>query len=159
MKPHPGIQLLSFLLLQVLLISCHPKGMVSGSGDDADLLDRATEIAHDVIITDGHIDFPYHFRHHYGTIDASNAHFALESPKGEFDYDRAKAGGLDAPFMSIYIQSSYQETGGAKELADSLIDFVHFITARYPDKFGPGRNPEEVNENFKKGLISLPMGM
>ncbi len=139
-----------------LLVSCNPKAQIPG---DTAMQQRAVEIAHEVIITDGHIDFPYHFRHNYGTINASNAHIALESPKGEFDYVRAKAGGLDAPFMSIYIPASYQETGGAKELADSLIDFVHFITDQYPDKFGRGRTPAEVNENFEKGLVSLPMGM
>ena len=32
---------------------------------------------------------------------------------GNFDYPKAKAGGLNAPFMSIYIPSRYQVDGGA----------------------------------------------
>ena len=137
--------------------SCHPRPKTSKT--DLSHIVEANEIAQEVIITDGHIDFPYHFRHHYGTIDDSNAKIALESPAGEFDYKRAKSGGLDAPFMSIYIPASYQESGGAKELADSLIDFVHEITERYPDKFARGGSISEINKNFDKGLISLPMGM
>ncbi|MCB0556258.1 MAG: dipeptidase, partial [Phaeodactylibacter sp.] len=65
---------------------------------------------------------------------------------------------LDAPFMSIYIPSSYQD-GRAKLLADSLIEMVQGIIQAYPDKFAPGRSPAEINANFKKGLVSLPMGM
>lgn len=143
--------------VSMLVGSCHPK--TGSSKANSSHIDEAQKIAREVIITDGHIDFPYHFRHHYGTIDDSNAEIALGSPRGEFDYPRAKAGGLDAPFMSIYIPASYQETGGAKELADSLIDFVHEVTDRFPDKFARGGSPSEINENFEKGLVSLPMGM
>ncbi|MDX1407069.1 MAG: dipeptidase, partial [Saprospiraceae bacterium] len=55
----------------------------------------------------------------------------------------------------------YQEEadGGAKELAEELIDMVQGIIAAHPDKFGPGRTPDEVERNFAKGIISLPMGM
>ncbi|MCB0636875.1 MAG: dipeptidase, partial [Lewinella sp.] len=78
---------------------------------------------------------------------------------GDFDYERAKAGGLDAPFMSIYIPSRYQETGGAKELADSLIDMVMQITEAHPDHFVIANSPAAVEAAFAKGLIALPMGM
>ncbi len=81
------------------------------------------------------------------------------SNDGDFDYERAKAGGLDAPFMSIYIPSSYQETGGAKAFADSLIDMVEGIARVHPDKFALASTPEDVRKNFAAGKISLPMGM
>ena len=61
--------------------------------------------------------------------------------------------------MSIYVPASYQETGGAKVFADSLIDIVRTITTKYPDKFALANSPQEVEANFAKGLISLPMGM
>ncbi|HLR33557.1 MAG TPA: dipeptidase, partial [Fodinibius sp.] len=68
-------------------------------------------------------------------------------------------GGLNAPFMSIYIPTSYQHTGGAKALADSLINMVEGIAEDHPDKFAVATSPEEIKQQFKKGLISLPMGM
>lgn|SRR5690606_25224343 len=148
-----------FFGIGFLLSSCNPKSGTQATSHDQALLKQAEKIAKDVIITDGHVDFPYHFRAYYGTVNASNSQIAIVSPLGEFDYTRAKKGGLDAPFMSVYIPASYQVKGGAKELADSLIDFVHFLSDRYPEKFGQGRSPEEINQNFKKGIISLPIGM
>jgi membrane dipeptidase len=78
---------------------------------------------------------------------------------GDFDYPRAKDGGLDAPFMSIYVPVEYQETGGAKAVADSLIDMVEGITSDHPDKFAIATSPNEIKAQFEKGLISLPMGI
>jgi membrane dipeptidase len=60
--------------------------------------------------------------------------------------------------MSIYIPASYQKSG-AKEYAEGLIHMVHSIIDANPDKFAPGNSVSEVESNFKKGLISLPMGM
>lgn len=159
MKRH-NIYLFSFVLfLLSSLWACHPKITSPRQHDGNDASKAANTIAHEVIITDGHIDFPYHFRDHYGEINADNKDVAITSPAGEFDYTRSKTGGLDAPFMSIYIPASYQENGGAKELADSLIDFVDYIIEAYPEKFGSGGSPQEINRNFENGLISLPMGM
>jgi membrane dipeptidase len=79
---------------------------------------------------------------------------------GDFDYPRAKTGGLDAPFMSIYIPSSRQETpGAAKALADSLIDMVEGFATRAPDKYAIATSPEDVRRHHEQGLLSLPMGM
>jgi membrane dipeptidase len=78
---------------------------------------------------------------------------------GNFDYPRAKEGGLDAPFMSIYIPASYQEKGGAKVFADSLIKMTERIAHSWPDKFAMAYSPADIKANFEKGLISLPMGM
>jgi membrane dipeptidase len=78
---------------------------------------------------------------------------------GDFDYPRARAGGLNAPFMSIYIPASYQETGGARVYADSLIDYVENLAASNPDKFAVAKSVADVRDQFSKGLISLPMGI
>src|SRR5699024_2171723 len=42
---------------------------------------------------------------------------------------------------------------------DSLIDMVECIAEEHPDKFAVATSPEEIKQQFKKGLISLPMGM
>ncbi len=119
---------------------------------------HAQQLAQRFIITDGHIDLPFrmkiaNFRLQKEWIDVT------EDTDGDFDYVKAKEGGLNAPFMSIYVPASYQETGGAKVFADSLIDIVRTITTKYPDKFALANTPQEVEANFAKGLISLPMGM
>jgi membrane dipeptidase len=61
--------------------------------------------------------------------------------------------------MSIYVPSSYQETGGAKEKADSLIDLVSRIADDHPDKFEVATSVADVNRIFGDGKIALPMGM
>ena len=89
---------------------------------------KAQQLAQQFIITDGHIDIPYRLTNLMEDI-------SVRTPGGDFDYVRAKAGGLNAPFMSIYIPARYQETGGAKAFADSLIDLVEAIVSQHPDKF------------------------
>lgn len=128
-------------------------GCKSPANDDANLRTRAHEIAHKYIIVDGHIDVPYRMSEY--TEDITRA-----TNGGDFDYPRAKAGGLDAPFMSIYLPSERQKTPGAsKALADSLIDLVEGFVQRAPDKFALAKSTDDVRNNFAKGLISLPMGM
>jgi membrane dipeptidase len=84
---------------------------------------------------------------------------SMRTASGEFDYVRAKQGGMDAPFMSIFIDASYQTNGGAKAHADSLIDMVEQITRDHAEKFAPAFSPEDIKRNFEQGKISLPMGM
>lgn len=147
-----------FLLAALILGSCSPK---SGSmlKDDEALRQKADELAHKFIITDGHVDLPYRLTVQNFQLTKEFIGIPIETDKGDFDYVRSKKGGLDAPFMSIYIPSSYQETGGAKEFADSLIDMVTGIAAAHPDKFEVAKTADDVRRQFKKGLISLPMGM
>ena len=113
---------------------------------------QANELAQKVIIVDGHIDVPYQLKDEW--VDVSKT-----APELDFDYPRAKEGGLDAPFMSIYIPVEYQETGGAKAAADSLIDMMEGVANDNPDKFAIATSPEEIQANFEKGLISLPLGI
>lgn len=118
---------------------------------EEELKTLADELAHKFIITDGHVDLPYRLR--TGWEDVSQ-----RTEEGDFDYVRAKEGGLDAPFMSIYIPSRYEEEG-AREVADTLINLVESIVERFPDKFAMAYNTEDIKSNFEQGLISLPMGM
>ena len=113
---------------------------------------RAETLTRQTLLVDTHVDVPYR-------LSEKMADVSQATEDGDFDYPRAKAGGLDAPFMSIYVPASYQETGGAKDLADELIDMVEGIATGAPDKFAIARSPAEVEEQFAAGLISLPLGM
>ena len=118
---------------------------------DASLANKAVRLAHEFIIVDGHVDIPYRLKNRYEDI-------SVRTPGGDFDYVRAREGGLDAPFMSIYIPSD-RENNGAKALADTLIDMVYEFQRKWPDKFAVATSVDDVRRNFAKGLISLPMGM
>lgn len=114
--------------------------------------DAAQRLAQNTIIVDGHIDVPYRVEANW--VDVSKA-----TEKGDFDYPRAKKGGLDAPFMSIYVPASLDNSPASTVLANRLIDSVEAIVGRAPDKFALAYTVDDVKRNFEKNLISLPMGM
>ena len=141
----------SFLFsgLVLTIISCSTEKPSEDAEDD--YLKRAIVLAQTNIMVDGHVDIPYRLRNHPEDISGRTA-------AGHFDYVRAKEGGLNAPIMSIYIPSE-KENDGAKALADSLIDLVEGLASKDPDKFAVATSPDEIEIQFKEGLISLPMGM
>jgi membrane dipeptidase len=113
---------------------------------------KAQDLAKSSIIVDTHIDVPYRLDEEWADIsDATDG--------GDFDYPRAVAGGLNVPFMSIYTPAELQKEGGAKELAEKLIDMVNDIAAQSPEKFAMAYSPLDIERQFSEGLISLPMGM
>ena len=146
------------LILLLVLNACNQKMQQTIISQDNPQWIKANELAHKYIITDGHVDLPYRLKVKNFRLEKEFLGIPVETKEGDFDFVRAKKGGLDAPFMSIYIPASYQQ-GGAKEFADSLINMVEGIIQAHPDKFAEGRSPEEIDANFQKGLISLPMGM
>lgn len=126
---------------------------------DEELRAYADTLAHRYIITDGHVDLPYRLKDEKFWTDRDMT-IPVKADHGDFDFERAKKGGLTAPFMSIYIPSSYQlQADMGKALADSLIDMVREISVKIPDKFALAGSVEDVQKNFKEGKISLPMGM
>lgn len=143
----------------IVFIGCQPKNPVDRMTDE-ELKAYADELAHRFIIADGHIDLPYLLKEKQFDPGKHSADTLVHTGKGEFDYERAKKGGLDAPFMSIYIPVEDQRRPDmGKGLADSLINVVTWITQQLPDKFALANTPGEVTENFRQGKVSLPMGM
>jgi len=122
------------------------------------LAKRAKAIAQRTLIIDGHVDLPY--RLYSGRKKGQvSEDIRKRTEKGDFDYPRAVAGGLDAPFMSIYIPAKHQKTGGAKALADFLIDLVESLVTGAPDKFAMAHSTTQLEKNFADGKISLPLGI
>jgi len=126
--------------------------IIAACSAQPDYSEKANELAQSFIIVDTHVDVPYRLKNSWADISD-------RTEGGDFDYVRAQEGGLDAPFMSIYIPAEYQETGGAKAVADSLIDMVNGIARENPDKFAIATSPEQIREQHENNLISLPMGM
>ena len=122
-------------------------------------LDRAQELAKRVIILDGHVDVPMRAagaQREGQPLPPVHDH----TEDGNFDYQRAVAGGLDAPFMSIYTPADLEaETGKSYAFANERIDWVVNLASEHPERFALATKPAEVQANFDKGLISLPMGM
>lgn len=146
-------------LLACCMWSCATNEKATSVNED-ELRQKATKLAHETIITDGHVDLPYRLRIKHFRLEREFLGIPIQSNEGDFDYERAKKGGLDAPFMSIYIPADQQlKPDHGKSLADSLINMIHGITKAHPDKFQYAGSPKEVEKNFKEGILSLPMGM
>ncbi len=127
---------------------------------EADMHRVADSLAQAYIITDSHVDLPYRLKVKHFRLEREYLGIPISTTEGDFDYERAKKGGLDAPFMSIYIPSSYQKKADfGKQLADSLINMINGIAEAHPDKFSVAVTPQQIEENSKAGKISLPMGM
>jgi len=152
---------ISKILLILLFISLAGCGTdKTDKSSDDQLRDEAVALAHKVILIDTHIDVPEMFHEKKMWLRADYHEIPVRNTELEFDYERARKGGLDALFMSIYIPSSYQQLDDkGMALADSLIQMVDEIAASHPDKFALVNGPDDIERNAKEGKISIPMGL
>lgn len=147
----------SFFLL-ILFTSCSTKKAIPN--EDNTLATKANELAHKYIIVDGHVDLPYRLKVKNFRLEKEYVGIPVQSDKGDFDFVRARKGGLDAPFMSIYLPAAKQkEEGASKALADTLINMIEYIAQENDDKFMIAHNPQDVEKAFIEGKVALPMGM
>ncbi|MFT4738677.1 MAG: membrane dipeptidase [Cyclobacteriaceae bacterium] len=147
-----------FLLIISVIIFSFSCSQTQQPIEQQDYAAQAAKLAKENIIIDGHVDLPFRMVVKGFMLKKEVEDVSVETT-GNFDYPKAKKGGLDAPFMSVYVPSSYQVNGGAKAFADSLIDMVNQVSAEYPTLFASANSPSDIKTNFSKGLISLPMGM
>ena len=156
-KSESVIVCLAVLLLSILVIGCDagtqaPPAATEEASAVESPADKAQRLAQEMLIVDGHVDVPYRLQEAMEDI-------SQRTEKGDFDFVRAREGGLDAPFMSIYIPAEYQETGGAKDFADSLIDMVEKFETDHPDKFDVVSSIDEVLAAKAAGKVALPLGI
>jgi membrane dipeptidase len=137
------------ILSSLVLAACNATSSAPINETNAQAAKRITQ---QNIIVDGHIDVPYRVQNQWVDVTKS-------TENGDFDYPRAVEGGLNAPFMSIYVPASLDNSDQSTALAHKLIDSVEAIVGRAPDKFALAYSVADVEQNFKDNKISLPMGM
>lgn len=113
--------------------------------------DAARRLTHDATIVDTHIDAPTELVDRWNDLGTS-------TPR-EFDYPKAREGGLDVAFMSVYTSADQDDTGKAWQAAHLQIDTVEALVQRHPDKFALLRSPREVKRQQRDGKVSLALGM
>jgi membrane dipeptidase len=119
---------------------------------DADLASTAARVAQKHILVDTHIDVPYRLEEEWSDVTG-------KTQDGDFDYPRARQGGLNIPFMSIYTPAESEEEGVSFELANRLIDRVEALVGRAPGKFVVVKTTAQAEKASESGLIGLAMGM
>ena len=117
----------------------------------------AEQIAQDSLILDSHIDVPYRlWRQHLEGLEIDDI---SGSTDGDFDFIRARKGGLNVPFFSIYLPASTQEDGTSHQMANELIDMVEDIVTLHPEKFILINSVADLGSITRKNIVGIALGM
>ena len=128
-------------------------GQTEKMGDiELKLKEKAEELAQKYMIIDTHLDVPYRLKKKMEDISVRTA-------GGNFDYPRARKGGLDVAFMAVYVPAEFEGTGKAYSFADETIDMIEGFARTRPDKFVMARSVADVKKQFGRGGMSLAMGI
>lgn len=130
-----------------LLLAAVPTLALAQSATEA-----AQKLAHDAAIVDTHIDAPTRLLETWADLGE-------QVPDREFDYPKARTGGLDVAFMSIYTSPRQDEDGSAWQTANEMIDAIEALVQRHPEKFSLLHSPKDVAHLRKGGHVLLPLGM
>ena len=112
----------------------------------------ARQLARDVLIVDTHIDAPTALLSEWKDLGEL-------TPEREFDYPRAREGGLDVAFMSIYTSPDEDRAGRARQIANAQIDAVEAMAGRHPDRFALLTSPGDVERLRAGKRVLLALGM
>ncbi|MGO1073148.1 dipeptidase [Lysobacter sp. CA199] len=116
-------------------------------------LSAGQRFAQEATIVDTHIDAPSLLLRHWADL-------GLDTPKVEFDYPRARQGGLDVAFMSIYTSPGEDRADTATQTAHTQIDAVEAMIGRRPDQFALLRSPKDFERLHAHGQrVLLALGM
>jgi membrane dipeptidase len=143
-----GIYLSSVEAMQKILLE---KGQAK-SMTDAQMKKKANELAKEFMIVDTHQDVPYR-------LMKKKEDISQRTKGGDFDYPRARQGGLDVVFMAVYVPAEYEDTGGARAFADMTINKTENLAKKYPDKFVMAGSVADVKEQIGDNKVSIVLGM
>ena len=135
--------------LSALLALCMMQSTHAASAAEA--TPAARKLAEDAVIVDTHIDSPTELMKLWLDLGEAQAR--------EFDFPKARTGGLDVAFMSIYTSPGQDDDGTAEAVANRMIDAVEKTAGDNPDKFALLRSPRDVEALRRLGLVLLPLGM
>jgi len=99
--------------------------------------DAALQLHMDAIVVDGHADT-------IGRALDDGEDLGLETGKGHLDLPRMFRGGLDAQFMSCFVEPKYLHRKEAAKRAFRMIDAVKQWAAKYPDRLAIARTAADV---------------
>ena len=117
--------------------------------------ERARKVHEAALLFDGHNDLPWRLR-----VDGDVAFQTLDISRrldsGQTDIPRAREGGLDAQFWSVYIPSEHPDP--ARTVAQQ-VDLVHRMVERYPDDLAMAYSAEDVERIVAEGKIASLIGI
>ena len=143
---------MKFLTLCLILLLPFATAPAQAQEAEPEFSAAAVAATRNYLLIDTHVDVP-------DRLEGKWADVTGRTEDGDFDYERARRGGLDIPFMSIYTSGASEAQGTSHELANRLIDRVEALVGRAPGRFVIVRTPDEALAAKERGLIGLAMGL
>jgi membrane dipeptidase len=116
-----------------------------------DVAQRARKLHTEAIVVDTHLDAPDQLARKWADV-------AVGGATDHFDIPRARAGGLSAPFFSIYVAASYAERGAARRALD-LIDLTHRVVDGHTRDMMLASSVADIRAAKQAGKIAILMGI
>lgn len=152
--------LLLFALFLMSLINCRSTKVSDSNNRQMENLSEATNsndasiIHRRAIVIDMHADTTQRL------VD-EDVDLAQQLSDGHFDAVRAKGGGLDAQFFSIWVEPQLFGGGGAGAMqrADIQIDAVRALAAKHPETWELATTAADIRRIAASGKIAALMGL
>jgi membrane dipeptidase len=125
---------------------------IGGKNPQNDLQIEARDLAQRIMILDTHIDIPY------GVTRDSLTRF-INAPDGQFDYNRARQGGLNLAFLAVYVPPAYLDSSNARDFTDDKLDLLYDVVKTWPGKFKMIFSPAHMSPTPDPSIIHIALGI
>ena len=147
----------ALILIQLLFANCRmnqPTDSPTATRHESDGNKSASSIHRRAIIIDMHTDTTQRL------VD-EQLDIAARLSDGHFDTVRAKEGGLDAQFFSIWVEPQLFGGGGARAIkrADDQIAAVRRLVDQHPESWGLAKSADDVRRIASQGKMAALMGL
>lgn len=116
------------------------------------------ELHRSCLMIDGHNDLPWEIRTK-GSSDFSKLDISQPQPTLQTDLPRAREGGLDAQFWSVWVPAELDGTGKALSTTLEQIELVKLMLKRYPDALGLALTADDIERVAAEGKIASLIGV
>lgn len=149
MKP-VKIGVLSAAILATVAGCARDRGIVPEPAVPVEVADPSLELTRRAFLVDSHIDYPER---------AKPLEDVTIGTSGDFDYPRAKAGGLDLAFIVSFVSAEDAAAGTVYSKAEERIDLARGMSTAHPDKFALVTSPKEASDAVAAGKLAIAIGI
>jgi membrane dipeptidase len=103
------------------------------------------------VTVDTHADTPSEYMEHHFDLGAWNK-------RGDFDYARMKAGGLNAEFFAAYVPPRYAHNGAAAYCM-KIMETIHEMVDGYPQLVGFATSTTDIRNAVREGKGAILIGI
>lgn len=120
--------------------------------------EQAAALHRECLVIDGHNDMPWEIRTQ-GSSDFSKLDISQPQPTLQTDLPRARKGGLDAQFWSVWVPADLDGTGKALSTTLEQIELVRLMLDRYPNDLELALTADDIERIVADGKIASLIGV